>query len=375
MADAAKKPTLRGVVFDMDGTLTVPNLDFAEMYRRAGVPRGQDILEAVKTMPAEQAAAANAVIDEMEAEGRRTLQLDSGAVHLARWLARHGVPMALVTRNTTVTVDHFQEKLWKPAGLPGFEKTISRDDPFPPKPDPGALRHISEHWGIPLGPELLMVGDSVANDIAFGKAAGVKTALLDAAGKHTADVADYVVRNLATLPLSLFKDFAIEGEMAGPLKKYPEPSPNTDATKAAVAGDVEALSACPGKVDDLDEWGNTPLIWAADAGQRGAVEYLLSKGADVNVRGFLENTAIARASRRGHLDILGLLLAVPGANCDTPNVKMQYPLHFAAFKGHKDAVRVLLDHSADTYVLDRKGRSPAEDTSDESIRQMILEAR
>ena len=32
MAYATSRPTLRGVVFDMDGTLTKPNLDFAEMY-------------------------------------------------------------------------------------------------------------------------------------------------------------------------------------------------------------------------------------------------------------------------------------------------------------------------------------------------------
>jgi len=36
------KIPLRGVVFDMDGTLTVPNLDFAEMYRRAGLVMGKD---------------------------------------------------------------------------------------------------------------------------------------------------------------------------------------------------------------------------------------------------------------------------------------------------------------------------------------------
>jgi hypothetical protein len=34
---AAAKPVLRGVVFDMDGTLTELNLDFAEMKRRIGV--------------------------------------------------------------------------------------------------------------------------------------------------------------------------------------------------------------------------------------------------------------------------------------------------------------------------------------------------
>ena len=30
----ASRPVLRGVIFDMDGTLTKPNLDFTEMYRR-----------------------------------------------------------------------------------------------------------------------------------------------------------------------------------------------------------------------------------------------------------------------------------------------------------------------------------------------------
>ena len=87
---AAVKPTLRGVVFDMDGTLTVPNLDFGEMYRRCGVPLERDLLAEVAAMAPAEAAAAHAVIDEMEAEGRRTLRLMPGAVALCRWLRAHG---------------------------------------------------------------------------------------------------------------------------------------------------------------------------------------------------------------------------------------------------------------------------------------------
>ena len=34
----ASRPVLRGVIFDMDGTLTKPNLDFTEMYRRVRAP-------------------------------------------------------------------------------------------------------------------------------------------------------------------------------------------------------------------------------------------------------------------------------------------------------------------------------------------------
>ena len=72
----------------------MPNLDFKEMYRRCGVDPSDDILEAIAKMPAADAAAATSVVDEMEAEGRRTLRLEPGARELAAWLARQGVPAA-----------------------------------------------------------------------------------------------------------------------------------------------------------------------------------------------------------------------------------------------------------------------------------------
>lgn len=66
------RPVLRGVVFDMDGTLTVPNLDFALMYKRCNVPMSEDILKAVDRMPKEEKHAAWRVIDAMEEEGVST---------------------------------------------------------------------------------------------------------------------------------------------------------------------------------------------------------------------------------------------------------------------------------------------------------------
>ena len=107
------------------------------------------------------------------------------------------------------TVEHLHKALWTPAGLPPFSPAISRDDPYPPKPDPSALLSIANTWhifskelsivilysiqtraltfedlffgyrGMPLGPHILMVGDSAKNDVSFGKAAGVSTFLLD----------------------------------------------------------------------------------------------------------------------------------------------------------------------------------------------------
>ena len=51
LSSASTKPPLRGVVFDIDGTLTVPNLDFNEMYSRCGVATTDDILLAVAAKP------------------------------------------------------------------------------------------------------------------------------------------------------------------------------------------------------------------------------------------------------------------------------------------------------------------------------------
>ena len=93
----------------------------------------------------------------------------SGVIDLAGWLKVHGIRTAIVTRNTAATVEHLHAALWEPAGLERFSPAIARDDPFPPKPDPAALVEIARRWDIPLSAEILMVGDSASNDVAFGK--------------------------------------------------------------------------------------------------------------------------------------------------------------------------------------------------------------
>jgi phosphoglycolate phosphatase-like HAD superfamily hydrolase len=70
------------------------------MYRRCGVPMSDDLLTAVARMDPAARKRALDVIDEMEAEGRRTMQLMPAATDLARWLHGHEIPMAIVTRNT-----------------------------------------------------------------------------------------------------------------------------------------------------------------------------------------------------------------------------------------------------------------------------------
>jgi phosphoglycolate phosphatase-like HAD superfamily hydrolase len=424
-------PLLRGVIFDMDGTLTIPNLDFVKMYSRCGVPLSEDLLLAIKAMDSTQAAAAHAVIDEMEEEGRRTLKLATGVVSMAKWLSSHGVRTALVTRNTATTVSALEENLWFPSGLSPFDLTISRDShpDLKAKPDPSSMLFIAEKWGMNLpSNELLMVGDSPSIDIVFGRQAGVATALVDTGRRYLEETtttsttvggsggggADLCVEHLGELPRLLWSRFNIPGPLGTgmPLRKYAAPTPTSPAEEAAARGDAKALETCLGAtpspaaadgnrtVAALGHGENTLLIWAADGGHPECVKLLLelkcqldgpaAAGAaaggaaghnnendigriDIDAQGFLGATAVCRAARKGHVEVVEALLAA-GANPNIPNVKLQHPLHFAAFKKHPTVVQALLVGGADPLVLDRKGRTPAWDTSEADIRNVLLAA-
>lgn len=275
-ATADSRPILRGVVFDMDGTLTVPNLDFADMYRRCGVDVSEDILEAVENMSAADAAEANRIIEEIEEEGRRTLELVPGAVELGNWLRFHRVPAALVTRNTERTVDVMVERLWTKRRRGSsdrdddhdddvFSPVLSRDNSdLPPKPDPASFDLIKATWGFPSlssssggtdeREDLLMVGDSPSNDVAFGKAAGVSTALVDTGRKHGEGGddggADIVVNRLEELAPRVWRTFRLNGPLGVKLIKYDAPVPSSPASRAAADGDLDALSS----LDDDELW-------------------------------------------------------------------------------------------------------------------------
>jgi hypothetical protein len=168
----------------------------------------------------------------------------------------------------------------------------------------------------------------------------------------------------------------------GSLKKFAVPQPMAPACVAAATGDTRQLSSMPWQdILALDECGNTPLIWCADKGQSAALDLVLEviekhDASSVNTRGYLGNTALARAARGGHVDCVVSLLKASQINPNIANEKLQYALHFAAFKKHPAVVKALLDCKlVDTMVLDRKGRTPAEDTSDEAIRAMIIASR
>ncbi|KAK7812783.1 haloacid dehalogenase-like hydrolase domain-containing protein At2g33255 [Quercus suber] len=53
----------------------------------------------------------------------------------------------------------------------------------PYKPDPAPLLHICSDWEV-LPTEVMMIGDSLKDDVACGKRAGAFTCLLDQTGRY-----------------------------------------------------------------------------------------------------------------------------------------------------------------------------------------------
>ena len=118
--DARNQPVpVHGFVFDLDGTLTLPVLDFAELRRRLQCPKGVDILAFCHSKLGKDKEKALQVVEEFEEEGRQNTKLQPGVCELLKFLAQSGLKRALITRNLQASVDQFFDLLGDPGNYGG----------------------------------------------------------------------------------------------------------------------------------------------------------------------------------------------------------------------------------------------------------------
>ncbi|OJJ64373.1 hypothetical protein ASPSYDRAFT_84384 [Aspergillus sydowii CBS 593.65] len=176
--EPTKAPHLKGIVFDVDGTLCLPqNYMFGEMRAALGISKSVDILHHIRSLPtAEEQLEASNRIKAIEREAMQHQEPQPGLVELMEYLRDKGIKRALCTRNFEMPVmnllqNHLPEHIFLPI--------ITRETPgLLPKPDPAGILHIANEWGLEnRGEDLIMVGDSV-DDMTAGHTAGAATALL-----------------------------------------------------------------------------------------------------------------------------------------------------------------------------------------------------
>lgn len=107
-------------------------------------------------------------------------------------------------------------------------------------------------------------------------------------------------------------------------------------------------------VEVKNNFGVTPLIWAANNNHLETMKALINRGADVEAKANNGRTPIMWAATWGHVAIAEHLLSV-GAKIDTADKEGLTALLLAVMNNHVEMVRLLLKSGADTNVVTSQG--------------------
>ena len=182
-------PQVRGIIFDMDGTLVDSRLDFDAMRHEMGLPTGMPILEGLASIP--NGPERDRMLDVMhthELRGADESVPFEGVLDFLSHVNGVGIWTAVLTRNSREST----ERTLKRWGL-SFSQIVTRED-APPKPDPAGVRLIAERWGLPVH-QIIVIGDYLF-DLQAGKRAGMRSVLF--APNETpayATEADFILRD------------------------------------------------------------------------------------------------------------------------------------------------------------------------------------
>ena len=160
---------VRGLIFDLDGTLVDSGLDFDLMRREMELPPGP-ILESIAALPPQHAERCHVILRKHEVAGAERATLLPGVAQLLDRAKERRIPIGIVTRNSREISLAVLGRLQLT-----YDILLTRDD-GPIKPDPWGVRHICETWNVPPR-HVVMIGD-YRFDVLSGRGAGARTVLL-----------------------------------------------------------------------------------------------------------------------------------------------------------------------------------------------------
>ncbi len=186
----------KALIFDMDGTLTKPVLDFGAIRREIGLPAG-DLAVEIASLAAPDQERAWAVIRLHEAMARENQALQEGCLELLEECRRHEMKLGILTRNEKSSVEHLCRRFDL-----CFDVVVTREFEHI-KPHPGPVLHMLGLWQL-MPVQALMIGDYI-HDIECGRAAGADTCFfLNPGCPDFSDDADYTVSSMQELHRLVF---------------------------------------------------------------------------------------------------------------------------------------------------------------------------
>ena len=161
---------VRGIIFDLDGTLVDSRLDFDAMRREMGLPQGMPILEGLAQAPAgHERDRMTAIMRAHEFKGADEAVPFEGVLDFLGHIRERGILAAVLTRNSREAAERTLRR-WNMT----FSQLIARED-APPKPDPAGPRLIAQRWGLPSH-QIIVIGDYLF-DLQAGQRAGMRSVL------------------------------------------------------------------------------------------------------------------------------------------------------------------------------------------------------
>ncbi|NLX58319.1 MAG: HAD family hydrolase [Phycisphaerae bacterium] len=161
---------LKAMLFDMDGTLTRPRLDFAAIKREIGIPTTSFILEVMETMTPTERERAMAIVERHEQEAAERSELNDGVVPLLAELGRRGILTGIITRNSRRSCETVMTRHEL-----AFSVLVCRECARA-KPSPDGILLALQRLRIDAA-SAVYVGDHLI-DLQAGHAAGARTILV-----------------------------------------------------------------------------------------------------------------------------------------------------------------------------------------------------
>lgn len=160
---------IKAVIFDLDGTLTAPILDFNLIRSEIGIESG-DILTALESMAPPRRSRALEILERHERHAVENATLNEGVVELFKALRNREISIGLLTRNTRENTLQIARRHQL-----SFDGIVDRFD-GPVKPDGhGVLKLCRQFESSPA--ETLVVGDFL-HDLQSARNAGAIPVLM-----------------------------------------------------------------------------------------------------------------------------------------------------------------------------------------------------
>ena len=178
----------KAFIFDLDGTLTLPQLDFASIRAEMGISDGP-ILEELEALAPSQKETARKVLEAHEEKAAITSTLQPGARELLDELRRRNIPTAILTRNSRRSLDTVIKK-----HRLQVNETLSREE-APVKPSPEPVLLLCRRLGTEPA-NTLVTGDYIFDIESANRAGAISVLLLNQNNSRFSEQADLKIVHL-----------------------------------------------------------------------------------------------------------------------------------------------------------------------------------